>query len=202
MIRVALVDDHPVVRLGLRVALTASTSIRWVGDGTTLEDARRIAAEAKPDLLLLDLRLPDGRAIDAIGPLLAERPELRVVLLTGSGTAEDAREALRRGARGYLTKDDLVETIVDSVNAVMRGEIVVAPAIRLELKDLSDQPVLSEREREVLTLVAEGCTNPEISRMLGISTGTVRTHVSNILEKLGVADRTEATSVALRRGLL
>jgi RNA polymerase sigma factor (sigma-70 family) len=202
MIRVALVDDHPVVRLGLRVTLAASDRIELVGEGASLEEARRIVERSAPDVLLLDLRLPDGRAIDAIRPLQALRPGLHVVVLTGQGTAGDAQEALERGASGYLIKDDVVETLVESLAEVVVGRVVVAPSVRAELDEQASRASLTEREREVLALVAEGCTNPEIGAILGISAGTVRTHVSQILRKLEVADRTEATSVALRRGLV
>lgn len=202
MIRVAIVDDHPVVRLGLRVALEGSDRIALVGEGSSLADARDVVRDAAPDVLLLDLRLPDGRAIDEIEALRALRPGMHVVVLTGQGTAEDAHAALAGGASGYLLKDDVVETLVDSLAEIVAGKVVVAPMVRAELAELDDASVLTKREREVLALVVEGCTNPEIGRILGISAGTVRTHVSKILEKLGVTDRTEATSVALRRGLV
>ncbi|NLY94208.1 MAG: response regulator transcription factor [Myxococcales bacterium] len=202
MIRVAIVDDHPVVRLGLRVALEGSDRIALVGEGSSLADARDVVRDAAPDVLLLDLRLPDGRAIDEIEALRALRPGMHVVVLTGQGTAEDAHAALAGGASGYLLKDDVVETLVDSLTEIVAGKVVVAPMVRAELAELDDASVLTKREREVLALVVEGCTNPEIGRILGISAGTVRTHVSKILEKLGVTDRTEATSVALRRGLV
>lgn len=202
MIRVAIIDDHPVVRLGLRVALEGSDRIALVGEGSSLADARDVVRDAAPDVLLLDLRLPDGRAIDEIEALRALRPGMHVVVLTGQGTAEDAHAALAGGASGYLLKDDVVETLVDSLTEIVAGKVVVAPMVRAELAELDDASVLTKREREVLVLVVEGCTNPEIGRILGISAGTVRTHVSKILEKLGVTDRTEATSVALRRGLV
>lgn len=202
MIRVAIIDDHPVVRLGLRVALEGSDRIALVGEGSSLADARDVVRDAAPDVLLLDLRLPDGRAIDEIEALRALRPGMHVVVLTGQGTAEDAHAALAGGASGYLLKDDVVETLVDSLTEIVAGKVVVAPMVRAELAELDDASVLTKREREVLALVVEGCTNPEIGRILGISAGTVRTHVSKILEKLGVTDRTEATSVALRRGLV
>lgn len=202
MIRVAIVDDHPVVRLGLRVALEGSDRIALVGEGSSLADARDVVRDAAPDVLLLDLRLPDGRAIDEIEALRALRPGMHVVVLTGQDTAEDAHAALAGGASGYLLKDDVVETLVDSLAEIVAGKVVVAPMVRAELAELDDASVLTKREREVLALVVEGCTNPEIGRILGISAGTVRTHVSKILEKLGVTDRTEATSVALRRGLV
>lgn len=202
MIRVAIIDDHPVVRLGLRVALEGSDRIALVGEGSSLADARDVVRDAAPDVLLLDLRLPDGRAIDEIEALRALRPGMHVVVLTGQGTAEDAHAALAGGASGYLLKDDVVETLVDSLTEIVAGKVVVAPMVRPELAELDDASVLTKREREVLALVVEGCTNPEIGRILGISAGTVRTHVSKILEKLGVTDRTEATSVALRRGLV
>lgn len=202
MIRVAIIDDHPVVRLGLRVALEGSDRIALVGEGSSLADARDVVRDAAPGVLLLDLRLPDGRAIDEIEALRALRPGMHVVVLTGQGTAEDAHAALAGGASGYLLKDDVVETLVDSLTEIVAGKVVVAPMVRAELAELDDASVLTKREREVLALVVEGCTNPEIGRILGISAGTVRTHVSKILEKLGVTDRTEATSVALRRGLV
>jgi two-component system, NarL family, response regulator len=202
LVRVAVVDDHPVVRLGLRVALGQAEGIDCVGEGASLRDAHALVVDTQPDILLLDLRLPDGRATEAIATLCAACPGLRVVFLTGVGAAADAHEALRRGAFGYLTKDGVIDTIVDAVKAVSEGAIVVAPEVRAELLERVRQPSLTERELEVLALVVEGYTNPEIGKMLGVSAGTVRTHVGHILEKLGAADRTEATSVALRQGLV
>ena len=202
MIRVAFIDDHPVVRLGLRVTLEASERFQIVGAGADLREAREIVARAAPDILLLDLRLPDGRAIDAIGPLRDLHEGLHVVVLTGAGTCEDAHEALARGASGYLLKEDVLESLVASLTEIMAGRIVVAPVVRAELERHALGPALTEREREVLVHLSKGFTNPEIGTMLGISAGTVRTHVSQILRKLDVADRTEATAVALRRGLV
>lgn len=202
MIRVALIDDHPVVRLGLRVTLEASARVELVGEGASLEAARHIVERNSPDVLLLDLRLPDGRAIDAIPSLRALHPGLHVVMLTSAGTASDAHEALERGASGYLLKDFGVEGLVDSLVDVVAGRVVVASSVREELDEHATKASLTTREREVLALVAKGCTNPEIGAILGISAGTVRTHVSQILRKLEVVDRTEATSVALRRGLV
>ena len=202
MIRVGVVDDHPVVRLGLRVVLDAAEQVEWVGEAASLREAHALASEHLPDVLLLDLSLPDGRAVDAITSLRDAHPGLRVVVLTGVGTAADAREVLRRGASGYLTKDGVTETVVDAIVSVSSGATVIAPAVRAELVDSTGTLSLTDREREVLALVVEGYTNPEIGAMLGVSTGTIRTHVSHILDKLGVADRTEASTVAVRRGLV
>ena len=190
------------VRLGLRVALERSEQVVWAGEGASLREARVLATEQELDVLLLDLYLPDGRAADSVAFLKQAYPGLRIVVLTGMGTAADAREVLRRGASGYLTKDGLTDTVVDAVVSVMSGATVVAPAVRAELLESASHPSLTDRELEVLALVVEGCTNPEIGTMLGVSAGTVRTHVSRILDKLGAADRTEASTVAVRRGLV
>src|SRR5690606_24396863 len=155
VIRVALIDDHPVVRLGLRVAVEASDRLQLVGEGASLADAQRLVSDNSPDLLLLDMRLPDGSAVHALEPLRAARPQLRVVILTGSGTATDAHEALRAGASGYLTKDDLVDTLVESVMAVMAGNVVVSPRVRDDLRELASRPSLTSRERDVLALLVK-----------------------------------------------
>ena len=190
------------VRLGLRVALERSEQIVWAGEGASLREARVLATEQQLDVLLLDLYLPDGRAAASVAFLKQAYPGLRIIVLTGMGTAVDAREVLRHGASGYLTKDGLTDTVVDAVVSVMSGATVVAPAVRAELLESASHPSLTDRELEVLALVVEGCTNPEIGTMLGVSAGTVRTHVSRILDKLGAADRTEASTVAIRRGLV
>ncbi len=190
------------VRLGLRVALERSEQIVWAGEGASLREARVLATEQQLDVLLLDLYLPDGRAAESVAFLKQAYPGLRIIVLTGMGTAVDAREVLRHGASGYLTKDGLTDTVVDAVVSVMSGATVVAPAVRAELLESASHPSLTDRELEVLALVVEGCTNPEIGTMLGVSAGTVRTHVSRILDKLGAADRTEASTVAIRRGLV
>ena len=205
MIRVILVDDHPVVREGLRGMLAAEDDIEVVGDAGSGTEAVTLAGVREFDVILMDLRMPDGDGVSATERIITARPSARVVVLTTYETDADILRAVEAGAAGYLLKDTARADLADAVRAAARGETVLAPSVatRLVNRVRSPQPVgLSVRERDVLALVARGRTNAEIGRELFIGEATVKTHMLRIFGKLGVSDRTAAVTTAIEHDLL
>ena len=205
MIRVILVDDHPVVREGLRGMLAAEDDIEVVGEAASGAEAVTLAGARGFDVILMDLRMPDGDGVSATERIIAARPSARVVVLTTYETDADILRAVEAGAAGYLLKDTARADLADAVRAAARGETVLAPSVatRLVNRVRSPRPVgLSARERDVLALVALGRTNAEIGRELFISEATVKTHMLRIFGKLGVSDRTAAVTTAIEHDLL
>ncbi|MFC4534404.1 response regulator [Sphaerisporangium dianthi] len=205
MINVLIVDDHPVVREGLRGMLEADSGITVAGEAGSGGEAVVRAAELCPDVILMDLRMPGGDGVGAIPPILAARPETRVIVLTTYETDQDIVRAVEAGAAGYLLKDTSRADLVAAVFGAARGETVLSPAVATRLVSRMRAPAaesLSPRETEVLALVARGLTNAEVGRELFISETTVKTHLLRVFGKLGVSDRTAAVTTALSRGLL
>ena len=209
MIRVLVVDDHVVVRQGIRALLATETDIEVVGEA---ENGREAVAEAEglqPDVILMDLVMPEMDGIEAIGRITARQLEARILVLTSFAADDKVFPAIKAGALGYLLKDSSPEDLVAAIHQVHQGESSLHPTIaRKLLQELSQPPdkpptldPLTEREVEVLKLVAQGRSNQEIAEALVISEATARTHVSNILHKLHLASRTQAALYALREGL-
>lgn len=209
MIRVLVVDDHVVVRQGIRALLATETDIEVVGEA---ENGRGAVAEAEglqPDVILMDLVMPEMDGIEAIDRITARQPEARILVLTSFAADDKVFPAIKAGALGYLLKDSSPEDLVAAIHQVHQGESSLHPTIaRKLLQELSQPPdkpptlePLTEREVEVLKLVAQGRSNQEIAEALVISEATARTHVSNILHKLHLASRTQAALYALREGL-
>lgn len=201
MIRVLLVDDHPVVRSGLAGLLGEEPDIEVVGEASDGADGVALAASLRPDLVLMDLRMPGTDGATATAAITASGG--RVLVLTTYDTDADILRAVEAGATGYLLKDTPREQLVDAVRAAARGETVLAPPIAAKLMRqvrVQDQP--TPRELEVLALVAQGLTNADIARELFIGEATVKTHLLRIFDKLGVDDRTRAVTVAMERGYL
>ncbi|MFE1233133.1 response regulator [Streptomyces sp. NPDC058745] len=205
-IRVLLADDHPVVREGLRGMLAAEPGLDVVGEASSGPVAEALCAELMPDIVLMDLRMPGGGGVDSIRRITAAGLPCRVIVLTTYETDGDILRAVEAGAAGYLLKDLARGELADAIRAAARGETVLAPSVAARLVDQlrarPERPRLSERERAVLRLVAEGCTNAEIGRRLHIGESTVKTHLLRAFGKLGVDDRTAAVTSALRHGLL
>jgi two-component system, NarL family, response regulator LiaR len=208
-IRVLIADDHAVVRQGLRTFLELQDDIEVVGDACDGEEAVSAALDGRPDVVLMDLVMPELDGIEATRRILRERPATRVIALTSFLDDEKVLPAVRAGASGYLLKDVEPEQLVRAIHTVHGGEALLHPAATATvMRELADhaQPAdetdlgLTGREREVLTLVARGLPNKLIARELGIAEKTVKTHVSSILAKLGVTDRTQAALLAVRRG--
>jgi DNA-binding NarL/FixJ family response regulator len=210
-IRVVVADDHPIVRSGIVQLLSTADDITVVGEAANGLDAVRLAAEQSPDLVLMDLRMPGLDGADATAQIVAANPAVRVLILTTYESDDHILGAIEAGASGYLLKAAPEDEILAGVRSVVGGETVHAPAIaaRLVQKVRTDAagghpaaPRLSARELEVLRLVSEGLSNPDIGRRLFIGEATVKTHLLHVFEKLGVSDRTRAVTLAIELGLL
>lgn len=203
MIRILLVDDHPVVREGLRGMLTLEDDLEVVGEAGSGEEAVALAGAQPHDVVLMDLRMPGGDGVSATERIIAGRPGSRVIVLTTYETDTDILRAVEAGAAGYLLKDASRADLADAIRAAMRGETVLAPSVATRLVRTMRAPhPLTKRELDVLALVYEGMTNAQIGGALFISEATVKTHLLRIFEKLGVSDRTAAVTRALERGIL
>ncbi len=202
---VLIVDDHPVVREGLRGMLAAEPAIRVVGEAASGGEAVVMAKRYRPDVVLMDLRMPGGDGVQATAGIIAALPGTRVVVLTTYETDADIVRAVEAGATGYLLKDTPRQDLVAAIRAAARGETVLGPSVAGRLVSHLRRPAvepLSGRETEVLTLVARGETNADIGRALFISEATVKTHLLRAFGKLGVSDRTAAVTRAIELGML
>jgi len=206
MIRILIVDDHPVVREGLMAVLEGIPDIRVVGTAQSAEEALAAIKTVRPDIVLLDLELPGMSGIDAIPRLIAGGDHVRVIVLTAYDTEERVLGAIRAGAGGYLLKGAAAAEIVHAIRAVREGGSYLTPRVATQVMaqvvSRGRSGVLSEREREVLRLIAQGRSNKQIGRQLSITERTVKFHVTSIFNKLGTDNRAQAIAVAARRGLL
>ena len=204
MLRLLVVDDHPVVREGLRAMLDAEPDLRVVGEAGSGAEAVALAAALRPDVVLMDLRMPGTDGVEATGRITAAG-DARVLVVTTYDTDTDILRAVEAGATGYLLKDTPRRELVDAVRAAARGETVLAPPVARKLISRVRFPSVeapTRRELEVLAEVARGLSNAEVGRVLHISEATVKTHLVRIFEKLGVGDRTAAVTRAISQGLL
>ena len=209
MIRVLIADDHGVVRQGLRTFLELQEEIAVVGEASDGEEAVDAVERLAPDVVLMDLVMPRLDGIEAIRRIRERSPGTRVIVLTSFVEDDKVFPAVRAGAAGYLLKDVEPQELVRAIRAVHDGQALLHPAVAAKLmEEVADgEPrralgVLTPREREILALLARGLANKAIARHCGLSEKTVKTHVSNILAKLGVADRTQAALHAVREGLV
>lgn len=207
-VRVLITDDHPVVREGLEFMLGLNADIELVGTAADGEEALRYIPILKPDVVLMDMRLPGPDGAEVTGAIKARHPEVRVLILTAEADGETLRRALAAGADGFMLKTARPTELATAILDVASGRSVVAPSLTGALfaaaRGGGGPPAspLSDREAQVLQLLANGQTNKEIAASLFVSEATVKTHVENILRKLGVADRTQAVAEAFRRGLV
>lgn len=204
-IRVVVADDHPVVRTGLRAMLGAAPDFDVVGEATTGAEAITVADRVRPDVVLMDLRMPEVDGVAATARIRKQHLTVHVLVLTTYDTDADILKAIEAGATGYLLKDATREELFRAVRAAATGASVLAPAVAARLIDrlrAPGQEALSAREIEILDHVARGRTNKEIAAVLFISEATVKTHLLHIFAKLDVQDRTQAVTVALDRGIL
>jgi DNA-binding NarL/FixJ family response regulator len=201
-IRLLIVDDHPVVCAGLTSMLSAQPGIQVVGSAATGQEALAILECERPDLILLDLRMPGMDGVSMLHALKELETPPRVVVLTNSAKEEDIYRAIRAGAQGYLLKDTPESEMVAAIFIVMQGKRYIPRHIAARLADRMMKDDLTGRELEILELLAQGLTNKQIGKDRNISDNTVRNHVNNIMEKLGVSDRTEAVASAIRSGVL
>ena len=201
-IRVLVADDHPVVRTGLAAVIAQEADLELVGEAENGARAVALFREHQPDVVLMDLRMPVLDGVQATRTITSEFPAARILALTTYEGDGDIRRALEVGAWGYLLKDMLLTEVITAVRAVHRGERVVPPAVAVRLAEHPPGSDLTERELEVLTLVARGLANKDVAGAIGRSDETVKIHLKNIFAKLRVTDRTEAVTVALARGLI
>ena len=210
-IRVLLADDHHLFREGMRALLATASDLEVVGEAGDGNEVVAKAAEVRPDVILMDLQLPGLNGVEATRRILASQPKVNVLVLTMFEDTDTVLAAMRAGARGYLLKDTHEEALLRSVRAVANGEALFGPAVAERLMrylaeatpsaERAAFPELTDREREVLWLLAQGLSNQEVADRMGISLKTARNHVSNILARLQVADRTEAVARARAAGL-
>lgn len=204
MIRVLVADDHPIVRSGIVGLLADAPDVEVVGTAADGAEAVRLAAELEPDVVLMDLRMPLLDGDEATARILGARPATRVVILTTYESDASILTAIEAGASGYLLKAAPPEELLAGIRSVAAGEVALAPSIAATLVRRVARPAvtLTAREAEVLALVAQGRSNPEIAVDLFIGEATVKTHLLHVFEKLGVSDRTRAVTKAMELGLL
>ncbi|NUP47591.1 MAG: response regulator transcription factor [Catenulispora sp.] len=208
-IRLLIVDDHPIVRDGLRGVFDGEAGFEVVGEASDGLQGLQRAAELSPDVVLMDLRMPNLGGVEAIKRLRADSPASRVLVLTTYDTESDVLPAIEAGATGYLLKDAPRDELIRAVRAANEGRAVLSPSVAQRLMTRIQTPVsatpveaLTDRELEVLTLIAAGTTNREAARKLFISEATVKTHLLHVYAKLGARDRAAAVAEAYKRGLL
>jgi two-component system, NarL family, response regulator len=202
MVRVLIVDDHPVVRLGLAAIISLQPDMVVIGEAGSGEDACAICLKQSPDIVLMDLRLPGLSGVQAIRRIRETNPETRFIVLTTYEGDEDIRRALDAGAQAYLLKAMSHADVTSAIRKVHSGARVIPQSVSKTLAERGPRSQLSSREVEVLELIANGFSNKEIGRALGITEATVKWHVNLILNRLDVADRTEAIVAALQRGII
>jgi DNA-binding NarL/FixJ family response regulator len=201
-IRVLIADDHPAVRAGLAAVILAENDLLVAGQADTGEQAIALYREHRPDVVLMDLRMPVLGGVEATLRITAEFPDARILALTSYQGDADVRRALDAGARGYLLKHMLMTEVIAAVRAVAHGEWVIPPAVAASLARHNERDRLTTRELEVLGLMAKGLSNKEIALAIGRTDETVKIHLKSVFAKLKVATRTEAVRVALGRGLV
>ena len=210
-LRVLIADDHPLFRHGIRELLNLASNIQVIGEATTGEEAISQAEALHPDMILMDVNMPGVNGIEATRRILQDSPHIRILVVTMFEDDGTVFAAMRAGARGYILKDAEKETILRAIQAVGNGEAIFSPTIATRLIDFFTTqastlpkeifPSLTEREREILQLIARGKSNADIARELSLSPKTIYNYVSNILSKLQVADRTQAIIRAREAGL-
>jgi len=204
-VRILLVDDHPVVRAGLRALLAPHADFEVVGDAADADEAVRMVGRLAPDLVLMDLKIGDGvDGVEATRRIVASGAAARVIVLTTYDSDADILRAVEAGAAGYLLKDSDPEELFQAIRTAAAGETAMSPPIasRLVRRFRAPERALSQREIEILELLAGGASNREISRKLFISEATVKTHLAHVYDKLGVDSRTAAVRVAVERRLI
>jgi DNA-binding NarL/FixJ family response regulator len=207
MINVALVDDHDLVRQGLRALLETQSDIEVVGEATNGAEAVELVSKTQPDLILLDLQLGEENGTEVARELRRLGVRVRILILSVHDTSRDLRHALAAGIDGYLLKSVSGERLAQGIRDAVAGETVIDHEFVPKLIDEAARgggapPVVTDRERQVLQMVADGCSNRDVGDRLGISLRTAQKHVENLMRKFGVHDRTELVATAFRRGIL
>jgi two-component system NarL family response regulator len=201
-IRIMIVEDHHIVRQGFMALLRTIDDFEVVAEASNGEQAVTLFDRHKPDVTLMDLRLPGIGGVETIIKIRGAHPEARIIVLTTFDGDEDIYRALQAGARGYLLKGMDITELIDAIRSVNRGKSRIPPAVAERLAERLAGPALTARETDVLRLIVAGKSNKEIAAGLFISEATVKTHINNLLSKLGVTDRTQAATMALQRGIV
>jgi two-component system, NarL family, response regulator len=201
-ISILAADDHPLIRSGLERMIDGEPDMRMVGQASNGEEAVALYRDTRPDVVLMDLRMPAMDGLTAIRTIVREFPEAKIIALTTYEGDEDIFRALSAGAKGYLLKDMLRTEVLAAIRMVHRGNRGIPSQVAARLAEFMPRQQLTARELEVLELVAKGFNNREIARVLGRAEGTIKVHVKNILAKLEVDDRTEAVTTAVQRGFI
>jgi two-component system, NarL family, response regulator len=201
-IRVLVVDDHFVVRMGLSSSINIEEDMLVESEASTGEQAIDLYRQHQPDIILMDLKLPGISGVEATKRICAEFPAAAVIMLSTLDSEEDIYRSLQAGARTYLVKTAARNELIETIRAVHAGECPISPMVGARLAKRITRPDLTSREMDVLGLIVKGWSNKEIAKELAIATVTVKLHVSHLLVKLGVNDRTQASSAALQRGII
>ncbi|HEY9742929.1 MAG TPA: response regulator transcription factor [Coleofasciculaceae cyanobacterium] len=201
-IRVLIVDDHSIIRQGLATIINRDPEMTVIAQAEDGRQAIDLFREYQPDVTLMDLRMPQMAGVEAITAICAEFKPARIMVLTTYNGDEDIYRGLQTGAQGYLLKDAKPNELLNAIRTIHRGQQYIPPSVGAKLVQRMSNPELSERELEVLRLMAQGMSNLDISTALSIGESTVKSHVNRILSKLGVNDRTQAVIVAVRRGIV
>lgn len=201
-IRILSVDDHDVVRKGIAAVLSTDTDLLLVAEAATGAQAVHLHRDHRPDITLMDLRLPDLSGIEVTREIRSEVPEAKIIALTSYDGDQDIYRALEAGVRGYLLKEMVHTEVIRAIRIVHSGKRFIPQEVTQQLNAFFPEVALTPREVEVLSLVARGFGNKEVGNVLGTAAGTVKAHVQSILSKLGAKDRTHAVSIGLRRGII
>lgn len=202
IIRIMIVDDHPIMRLGIAAMIFSQPDMKVVAQAQDAASAEAQFVELKPDVSIVDLRLPGASGVDLIRRLRQLSPDARCLVLTTYEGDEDIFQAIKAGALGYLIKGMSQESLIAGIHAVHAGRKFLPTELQQKLSARKAQDTLSDREHEVLSLLAKGMSNKTIAATLGVAEGTIKTHVGVILARLGVEDRTQAVLAAIQRGLV
>jgi two-component system NarL family response regulator len=201
-IRILIAEDHQVVRQGLVALLNMVDGLRIVAEAANGQQAVELFRQHRPDVTLMDLRMPGMGGVETIAAIRREFPDARIIVLTTFDGDEDIFRAIQAGARGYLLKGMSVDELIDAIQTVHHGRSKIPPAVAERLAERLSGNALTERETEVLKNIVGGKSNKEIAAALFISEATVKTHINNLLSKLGATDRTQAARIALQRGIV
>jgi DNA-binding NarL/FixJ family response regulator len=201
-LRVLIVDDHPFMRAGIRAAIESEGDMAVAGEASNEREAAAVYAATHPEVVLMDLRMPETGGLEAIAAIRAQDPEARILVLTTFDSDDEIYRAVQAGARGYLLKGTPPDDVLAAIRKIHAGERLIAPGVAARLAELAGTSPLSARETEVLSLAAKGLNNGEIAGVLSLGFGTVKNHLKSAFAKLGATDRTEAVLIAIQRGII
>lgn len=202
LIRILTVDDHPLLRKGIAALVNAEPDLKLVAEASNGKEAIDAFRSNQPDVTLMDLQMPEMNGVEAIHAIRSEFPEARIIVLTTYSGDMQVLRALKAGARGYILKGHVHKELLDTIRAVHAGKKRIPPEIAAELADHATDDPLTEREIDVVRLIAAGNSNKQIADQLSIGEATVKSHVTNILSKLGANDRAHAVTIGLKRGII